>query len=62
MQKINDNIFKTYNMVMATFLVINKIKKRKFFKKMFLIGNITLKLICEIIFFILNNTNNNFLI
>lgn len=50
MPKINDNIFKTYNMVIANFLVINKIKKRNFLKKIFLIDNIILELICERIF------------
>ena len=40
-QKINSTIFETYEMVVATFLAIDQVKKVKFFEKTFLIANIS---------------------
>ena len=43
------------------FLIINQADKIKFFKTTFLVANISLRIVFEIFFPILNNANINFL-
>lgn len=51
-----------YNKIWSAFIYFEKAKKVEFFKKSFLIANISLKIGLKIGFFILNNININFLI
>lgn len=48
-------------MVFAIFLLIHQTNQKKFFEKTFLITDISLEIVFEILFLILNNTNINFL-
>ena len=59
-QKIDDTIFKTYKIVVAVFSVINCINKIRFFKKIFLVANISLDVIFKILFLTLNGANIDF--
>lgn len=59
-QKIDGTILNTFEMVVATFLMIDKANRIKFLKEIFLVANISLKVIFEILFLILNNADVNF--
>lgn len=48
-------------MVIAAFLIIDQVKKVKFFEKSFLIANISLDVVFKIFFLTLNDTNIDFL-
>lgn len=50
-----------YGIVIAALLVINKVNQIKFFKKIFLVINISLKVVFKMLFFILISANINFL-
>ena len=60
-QKIDNIIFEIYKMKIAVFSVIDQAEKIKFFKKIFLIVNISPNVVFKIPFFTLNNSNVNFL-
>ena len=59
-KKIDSTIFKIYRMVVMIFSVIEQANKIKFFKETFLVVNISLNVVFEMPFFILNGTNINF--
>lgn len=59
-QKIDNTIFKTYKMIVAAFSIINQAKRVKFFKKTFLVVNISPNVVFGMLFFTLNNANVNF--
>ena len=60
-QKIDGTTLNTYKMVLAAFLVTHKANQVKFFKETFLIANISLEVVIEIFFLILNSANIDFL-
>lgn len=60
-QKIDNIILKTHKIIVVIFLIVNHIKQIEFFKKIFLIANISLKVVFKMLYFTLNNTNINFL-
>ena len=60
-QKIDDIILDTYKMVIVAFSITDQANWIIFFKKTSLVANVSLKVIFEIVFFILNNINVDFL-
>lgn len=59
--KIDNTILTIYKIVIAVFSIMNYTKQIRFFKKIFLIAKVGLKVIFEIFFLILNNINVDFL-
>lgn len=59
-QKINSSIFKIFEIVLASFCMINKLSKPWFFQETFLLSNISVKIILDIFFLKLNNTDIQF--
>lgn len=62
--KTNDNAQKfdgltlmTYKMIIASFLLKNKLKKAQFFKETFLLTDTNIKIVFEMFFLIFFNTN-----
>lgn len=51
----------TYGMIVAVFLMTNKVNKIRFFEKTFLIANFSLKVVFKIFFLILDGADINFL-
>lgn len=60
-QKIDNIILNTYKIVVIAFSVTDKVNSIKFFKQIFLIDNVSLEIVFEMLFFILNNANIDFL-
>lgn len=60
-QKIDNTILNTYKIVVAIFLVTNKVNQVRFFKKTFLVANVTLEVVFEMLFFTLSGVNIDFL-
>ena len=61
MQKINDTTLDIYKMVVAAFLVTDKINKVKFFEEIFLMANICPEVIFKMFFLTLSNADVDFL-
>ena len=59
-KKFTVTIFKIYEIVVVVFLIINSTKKVKFFKKTFLIVNISLNMVLGMLFLTLSSTNIDF--
>ena len=59
-KKINDSTLAIFNIVISIFLIIDKDEKVRFFKKIFLLANISLDMVCKISFLIFNNINIKF--
>lgn len=49
-QKINGSIFQTFEIVLASFQVMDKLRKTRFFQKIFLLTDTSIKVILNIIF------------
>lgn len=62
MQNFDSIILQIYNLMITTFLVIEKIKKIRFLKKKILVADVSLKIVFKIFFFILTNVNIDFFI
>lgn len=60
-QKIDDFALATFDIVIAAFLVNDKDRKVKFFKKIFLLANISLEVVLGMLFLILSNVDVRFL-
>lgn len=60
-QKIDGTTLKTYAIVIATFSVIDKAKKVRFFEEIILVADVSLDLVLEIYSLILSGTNHDFL-
>lgn len=54
-QKIDDSIFKIFKIVLASFQIKNKLKKTHFFQKTFLLTNLNIKVVLEMLFLNLSN-------
>ena len=50
----------SFGIVITTFLIYDKYKKNRFFKKSSLLANISVDIILKMILFILNNANIKF--
>ena len=48
-------------MIVAVFLMINWVNKIKFFEEIFLMANVNLDMVLEMLFLTLNNANVDFL-
>lgn len=59
-QKIDGNRLKTFNIVIASFLVENKDGRSRLFEGTFLLANINMNVVFDILFLILNNVKINF--
>ena len=59
-QKIDSIIPKTYGIIVSIFSVLDKDSKERFFKKSFLLANVKLDIVFEILFLIMSNANINF--
>lgn len=60
-QKIDIAILNAYEMVVIAFLITDQTNWVKLFEKIFLVANISLKVVFEIFFFILSSVNIDFL-
>ena len=60
MQKIDGTILKTHKMVVSIFFLSNKDNKERFFEKSFLLADIKLDVVLEILFPIMNNADVDF--
>ena len=57
MQKINDSIFKTFEMILTSYQIENKLEKAWFFEETFLLADFNIELVIRMHYFILNNAN-----
>ena len=60
-QKIDGTMLDTYRMVVAAFSVLDKANQVKFFEESFLEANLSPKIVLEMLFLILSDTNVDFL-
>ena len=59
-QKIDASTFKTFRMVLASFQMKNKLWKAWFWEKTFLLADLNIEVVLEILFLNLNNANIKF--
>ena len=60
-KKIDSTMLHTYKIVIAAFSVTDKTNRVRFFKKTFLVANISPKIVFKMFFFTLNNIDIDFL-
>ena len=60
-QKIDNTMLDIYEMIVIVFLISDKVYQVRFFEKIFLIANVSPKIVLRILFHTLNSTNVNFL-
>ena len=60
-QKIDGTMLDTYEIVVAAFLLINKANYVRFFKKTFLMANVSPEIVYEMLFFTLSDADVDFL-
>lgn len=58
--KSDKSILNTFEIIITSFQILNKLKKVRYFQKIFLVANINIKIVFEIFFFIFSNININF--
>lgn len=58
--KINGFSLKIYGMVIASFKVLNKLGRARYFQKSFLLAKVNVKMILIMLFFILSNFDVKF--
>lgn len=56
-QKIDGLIFKTFEMILASFQVENKLKKACFFEETFLLADISIEVVLEMFFLTFSNAD-----
>ena len=56
-QKIDDSTLKTFEMILASFQVEDKLRRARFFQEMFLLANLSIEMVLEIPFLILSNAD-----
>lgn len=56
-QKIDASIFQIFRMVLARFLIEKNLEKAQLFQKSFLLANISIKMVLEMLFLIYKNAN-----
>ena len=59
-QKVHDSTLKTFGIVLASFQVEDKLEKVWFFQKTFLLANINMEIVLDMLFLILSNANIQF--
>lgn len=59
--KTYDNILKTHEMIVAVLLLIDKINQIRIFEEIFLVANMSPKLVFRMSFLILSSVNVDFL-
>ena len=59
-QKIDRSSLDIFEIVIVGFQILNKQGRTRFFQETFLLADITIEVVPEILFFILNNTNIQF--
>ena len=59
-EKINDTTLETYEMMVAAFLMTNQTNKVKFFEEIFLVANVSLKVILKMPFLTLSSADVDF--
>ena len=60
-QKIDSSILKTFKMVLASFQVEDKLRRAWFFQETFLLANISAKVVLDMLFLTLSNTDVQFI-
>ena len=60
-QKIDNTTLDIYKMIVVAFLMTDKANQVKFFEKIFLVANVSPKVVFGILFFILSSANIDFL-
>ena len=58
-QKINNTFLETYKMVVSNSSVVDKDARKRFLEKSFLLANVKLEIVLEILFLIMKNANVN---
>ena len=56
-QKIDDSTLETFNMVLVSFQVEDKLRRARFFQETFLLANISAEVVLDMPFFTVNNAN-----
>ena len=59
-QKIDNTTLKTYEIVISTFSVSNKDGKKRFFEKSFILADVNLDAMLEILFLTISNADIDF--
>ena len=59
-QKIDGSIFETFRMIFLSFQVEDKLKKARFFHETFLLTDISVKVVVNILLITFSNTNIRF--
>ena len=59
-QKIDDTMLDIHGMVVATFSVVDKANRLRFFEKIFLVADISPEIVFEMLFLTLSSTNVDF--
>ena len=59
-QKIDSTILETWEMVVSTFSVLDKDSKERFFEKSFLLADIKTKIVFQMLFLTMSNTDVDF--
>lgn len=57
MQKIDDFIFKMFEMILASFKVEDKFEKTQFFQKTFLFAKLIIKVVLRVLFLTFKNAD-----
>ena len=60
-QKINKTILETYEIVVFNFFVLDKNDRERFFEKSFLLAEVKLDVVLEMLFLTMNNADINFI-
>ena len=60
-QKIDDTMLNTYEIVTAVFLITDKANRVRFFEKTFLVANVSPNEVFEMLFLTLNNADIDFI-
>lgn len=60
MQKIDGFVLRTYDIVLARFLIQDRLRKIRFFKEIFLLDNTSIEIVLEMSFLALSNANIQF--
>lgn len=60
-QKFDSTMLDTYGIIVVTFLVIDKKNEVRFFKRTFLLANVSPKVVFQMFFFTSSDANINFL-
>lgn len=56
-QKIDGSILKTFKIALTSFYIVNKLGRARFFQRILLLANISIKMVSDMLFFNFSNAN-----